>query len=201
MLRIIPRTLTILRHLAIRSRNILRSSQTLVSSHLLLKLQGTKNFSGPKMYIATRDTDQCGSTPLHVDATCAVNILAYSHSDGSGNSGARWLIFRREDIAELREYLQGAQRRPTDDPIHTRSVFVTNDMLQELANRGVIPYRIHQRPGEAVFIPAGCAHQVSAPMSKSHIVKHADSLSGQQRSCLHQDCHRFPVHRGYSCHA
>ncbi|KAK9448712.1 uncharacterized protein V1518DRAFT_417990 [Limtongia smithiae] len=49
----------------------------------------------------------------------------------------------------------------TDDPIHRQFFYLTDPELKLLRERyGVLPYRIWQKPGDAVFIPAGCAHQV-----------------------------------------
>src|SRR5215471_15649293 len=48
------------------------------------------------------------------------------------------------------------------DPIHSQSIYLTPRMLDTLATKYAIhPFTILQHPGEAVFIPAGCAHQVS----------------------------------------
>ncbi|KAK9477221.1 hypothetical protein V1514DRAFT_283499, partial [Lipomyces japonicus] len=49
----------------------------------------------------------------------------------------------------------------TDDPIHRQIFYLTDPELILLRKRtGVMPFRIWQKPGDAVFIPAGCAHQV-----------------------------------------
>lgn len=48
------------------------------------------------------------------------------------------------------------------DAIHSQSISFTPDMLVRLEKEcAVKPYTIQQKMGEAVFIPAGCAHQVS----------------------------------------
>ncbi|SCZ90639.1 BZ3500_MvSof-1268-A1-R1_Chr1-3g02118 [Microbotryum saponariae] len=48
-----------------------------------------------------------------------------------------------------------------NSPIHSQLVFLDQDLRTQLfKSKGVKPFRIWQRPGEAVFIPAGCAHQV-----------------------------------------
>ncbi|KAI0650954.1 hypothetical protein C8Q79DRAFT_998671 [Trametes meyenii] len=115
---------------------------------------------GPKMYLATRDIDGVGSTPLHLDVTSAVNILVYA-SDGKP-SGALWHIFLPEDLDALREYLRSlSQDTPHMDLIQARTVYLTPSMLDDLALRGIRPFRVQQQCGEAIFIPAGCAHQVS----------------------------------------
>ena len=47
------------------------------------------------------------------------------------------------------------------DPIHAQRFYLDKALLGELyRDWGVVSHRIYQRPGEVVFIPAGCAHQV-----------------------------------------
>ena len=46
-------------------------------------------------------------------------------------------------------------------PIHSQQFFLHSGLRVELLKRkGIKPWRIYQKPGQAVFIPAGCAHQV-----------------------------------------
>lgn len=48
-----------------------------------------------------------------------------------------------------------------NDPIHGQQFYLDEELRAELYERtGVRSFRVYQRPGEAVFIPAGCAHQV-----------------------------------------
>jgi [histone H3]-dimethyl-L-lysine9 demethylase len=48
-----------------------------------------------------------------------------------------------------------------NDPIHGQQFYLDEQLREELFQRaGVMSFRVYQRPGEAVFIPAGCAHQV-----------------------------------------
>ncbi|KAI1785997.1 hypothetical protein LXA43DRAFT_898773 [Ganoderma leucocontextum] len=116
---------------------------------------------GPKMYIATRDLYSRGSTALHLDATSAVNILVHVEPDGSEEDGALWHIFSTDDTPNLREYLRQTGNT-SPDPIHAQSTYLTDPMLANLWTQYRIkPYRIVQRYGDAVFIPAGCPHQVS----------------------------------------
>jgi len=49
-----------------------------------------------------------------------------------------------------------------NDPVHGQQFYLDEELRLELfRSKGVKSYRVYQRPGEAVFIPAGCAHQVA----------------------------------------
>ena len=104
-----------------------------------------------------------GSTRLHMDMADAVNIMTYASPCPDGSPGcAAWDLFRAEDSDKLRKFLrkrfQGAFQH---DPIHSQQVYFDSAARRELfKDYGVKSHRIYQRPGEAVFIPAGCAHQV-----------------------------------------
>ncbi|KAI0709976.1 hypothetical protein C8Q76DRAFT_569720, partial [Earliella scabrosa] len=117
---------------------------------------------GPKLYLASQDIGGRGTTLLHKDVSSAVNILTFSSNPTQGAPGARWLIFRPEDSSDLCGYLKmKLQLADNVHPIHSQKCFVTDDMLPELASCGIRPYIIQQRVGDAIFIPAGAAHQVS----------------------------------------
>ncbi|KAF8826368.1 hypothetical protein HHX47_DHR5000049 [Lentinula edodes] len=121
---------------------------------------------GPKMYNAMashQDSGSRGSTRLHMDMADAVNVMTYAADCPDGSTGcAAWDLFSAEDSAKLRGYLK--KKFPgalTMDPIHGQQVYLDETMRKELAEEwGVYSFRVYQRPGEAVFIPAGCAHQV-----------------------------------------
>ncbi|KAJ3340719.1 Lysine-specific demethylase 3B [Gonapodya sp. JEL0774] len=56
---------------------------------------------------------------------------------------------------------QARKARPTGMAIHDQGVYLTSPMLQQLAmTHNVRSLRIYQRPGDAVIVPAGWAHQV-----------------------------------------
>ncbi|KAI0689322.1 hypothetical protein C8T65DRAFT_588767 [Cerioporus squamosus] len=123
---------------------------------------------GPKIYNAyasAMDDKHKGSTRLHLDVADAVNIMTYAGMTSTGTSGfATWHIFRRDDRTAIRKYLTRRKRRSrkAGDPIHNQDTYLTPGMLQKLGEEyGVQPYVVQQYPGDAVFIPAGCPHQVS----------------------------------------
>lgn len=89
-----------------------------------------------------------------------------------GGAGAVWDIWRREDLNALRGYLtahaseflhneQPVCGATLDDVIHSQ-VFYLNDSHRASLKKetGVEAWHFEQHQGEAVYIPAGCAHQV-----------------------------------------
>jgi hypothetical protein len=120
-------------------------------------------FAGPKMYNAhgSKQGNRHGSTNLHMDLTDAVNVMVWA-AEKSGKPGyAVWHIFTSDVSDMLRKFLREEGCTGSGDPIHSQTVYLTPIMLQRLATKYCVrPYTIHQHPGEAVYIPAGCAHQV-----------------------------------------
>ncbi|KAI0715183.1 hypothetical protein C8Q76DRAFT_768217 [Earliella scabrosa] len=121
---------------------------------------------GPKLYCALGsvvDDVHSGSTRLHLDMSDAVNILTYASTTYDGSAGhATWHIFAPEDSKSIRAFLRARHDARDGDPIHNQEYYLTPSMLRELeAQYSVRPYTIRQRVGQAVFIPAGCAHQVA----------------------------------------
>ncbi|GAA5904265.1 hypothetical protein JCM8208_006820 [Rhodotorula glutinis] len=127
---------------------------------------------GPKGYFSEISDDGeggNGSTKLHT-----VNILMWASDMPDRSPGvAVWDLYAAEDADKLRDFLYGhiaklegwkdadEARRRVDDPIHTQRIFLSSPLRAALlASHGVRSFRILQRPNEAVFIPAGCAHQV-----------------------------------------
>ena len=106
-----------------------------------------------------------GTTRLHMDAADAINIMTFASPCPDGSDGcAVWDIFKYEDSSWIREYIQAnitLDEEEFIDPIHSQHIYLDDDMRKELYEcTGVCSYRIYQRPGDAIFIPAGCAHQV-----------------------------------------
>ncbi|KAH7105325.1 Clavaminate synthase-like protein [Auriculariales sp. MPI-PUGE-AT-0066] len=137
-----------------------------ISSHFPFNSVGPD--LGPKMYNAfasNLDPGSKGSTRLHMDVADAVNMMQYCEPrpDG-GDGGAVWDIFAAEDTPKIRNFLKTlstGKHQTTIDPIHGQTHYLDSGLMQQLYDEeGVTSYRIFQRPGQAVFIPAGCAHQV-----------------------------------------
>ncbi|CAL8078522.1 unnamed protein product [Calicophoron daubneyi] len=88
--------------------------------------------------------------------------------DDVGPPGALWHIFLPGDMPALREFLTqvreeetGAPLEPGNDPIHDQLFYLDQPLLDRLyACTGVLPVTIVQFYGDAIFIPAGSAHQV-----------------------------------------
>ncbi|KAA1479127.1 hypothetical protein DENSPDRAFT_109473 [Dentipellis sp. KUC8613] len=122
---------------------------------------------GPKMYNAFATVfggKHGGSTFAHLDMTDAVNLMVWSApTQDEKEGGALWHIFRREDNDIISSFLRDSGlASPDDGPVLAHAVYLTADILDRLEREcNVKPWTIIQRVGEAVFIPAGCLHQVS----------------------------------------
>ncbi len=135
---------------------------------------------------ASSDTPNSkGSTRLHMDMADAVNTMVYASPSEDGVPGcAAWDIYRAEDSHKIREFLKKWHTgHPTStaasggaggasgsgasvvmlshDPIHSQHFYLDSVMRKKLwEEKKVKSWRIYQKEGEAVFIPAGGAHQV-----------------------------------------
>ncbi|KAH9938513.1 uncharacterized protein B0H18DRAFT_967503 [Fomitopsis serialis] len=121
---------------------------------------------GPKMYNAMASFESNGSkgsTRLHMDMADAVNVMLYAAPTPDGRPGcAAWDLFKAEDATKLRKYMRKKFKGQFQhDPIHSQQFYLDSELREELFKEyGVKSHRVLQKPGEAVFIPAGCAHQV-----------------------------------------
>ncbi|KAF8294488.1 hypothetical protein DL93DRAFT_831903 [Clavulina sp. PMI_390] len=131
-------------------------------------LNGVVPDLGPKGYSAfqaSEDPKDLGTTRLHMDIADAVNIMTYASRRRDGSPGfAIWDIYHAEDSQAIRDFLRGefSNIAAHEDPIHSQHYYLDAALREKLWNtKGVKAWRIEQLPGHAVFIPAGCAHQVS----------------------------------------
>jgi lysine-specific demethylase 3 len=137
---------------------------------------------------SSQEAGSKGSTRLHMDMADAFNVMLYASSCADGSPGyAAWDLYRAEDSDKIREFLRkkftsgsaavtNGRPLPTQaekaaalqnqaiaihDPIHSQHFYLDVELRRQLWEEyEVKSYRIYQRPGEGVFIPAGCAHQV-----------------------------------------
>jgi len=131
-----------------------------------------------------------GHPNLHCDVSDAVNVMVDVGFDdeaeydefgkGSGGDGllhdtelgdlrnqhgAIWDIYRWEDTEPILSLLHAVARERdieiTNNPIHDQLFYLDDVLRSRLREQyGVKGWRFIQRRGDAIFIPAGCPHQV-----------------------------------------
>ncbi|CAJ2630929.1 unnamed protein product [Trifolium pratense] len=105
------------------------------------------------------------------DGETNVGVLDNSLSCGDSLDGALWDIFRREDVPKLEEYLKKHFRefrhvhysplKQVIHPVHDQTFYLTPEHKRKLKEEyGIESWTFIQKLGDAVFIPAGCPHQV-----------------------------------------
>jgi lysine-specific demethylase 3 len=135
-------------------------------------------------------TNKGGHTNLHCDVSDAVNVMVdvgfddeqeYDHDEDArkdahllrdselgdlrNQHGAIWDIYRWEDTDAILGLLHAVARERdveiTNNPIHDQLFYLDEALRRRLRDQyGVRGWRFVQRHGDAIFIPAGCPHQV-----------------------------------------
>jgi lysine-specific demethylase 3 len=109
-----------------------------------------------------QDDNHHGSTRLHLDLTDTVNVMIWA-ANLDGESGyAVWHIFAASDLPYLRQFLsEEGIFKGKGDSVHSQTICMTPALLQRLFNNYCVRlYVVNQDVGHAVYIPAGCTHQV-----------------------------------------
>ncbi|XP_052186263.1 lysine-specific demethylase JMJ27-like [Diospyros lotus] len=115
--------------------------------------------------VGNKDIQQEGANLVLVNDTIQSN-----NPSNVAQGGAVWDIFRRQDVPKLTEYLMKHQKEfhinncplnSVDHPIHDQTFYLNERHKKQLKEEyNVEPWTFEQYLGEAVFIPAGCPHQV-----------------------------------------
>ncbi|KRY48017.1 Lysine-specific demethylase 3A [Trichinella britovi] len=76
--------------------------------------------------------------------------------------GALWTVYKPSDSEKIRRYINSFSKLPVVyyDPIHDGTCYLNATARADLVKRGVQPIMFLQMRNDAVFIPAGAAHQV-----------------------------------------
>ena len=127
-------------------------------------------------------------------------------TEGGPTAGAVWDLWAAEDEPKLSAFLwklaceesgEDKARTIIGHPIHDANVYLNAAMRRRLwVEEGVRGYRFVQRQGEAVFIPAGCPHQVFNLRSSIKVAE--DFVSPEHiRHCLRltEQARRRPARR------
>jgi len=110
-----------------------------------------------------------GTTRIRMDNTDSLHLMQHAtarpcvpSSPAAQRIGAVWDIFATTDTPVLRRFLRKTQRAAKADPVREEKRYLDNAMMRRLfEEEGLVSWRVVQRPGDAVIVPAGCAYQVS----------------------------------------
>jgi len=131
-----------------------------------------------KVIISKEDNPTQPAVSTSVESIQEQKLDAPKETDGNTNErskavhgGAVWDIFRREDVPKLIQFLKRHEHEfrhfnnePLESvihPIHDQTMFLSDSQKKQLKEEfDIEPWTFEQHLGEAVFIPAGCPHQV-----------------------------------------
>ncbi|KAL3630282.1 hypothetical protein CASFOL_023266 [Castilleja foliolosa] len=133
-------------------------------------LDGSNSINETNQLIAS---DSTNGNPLNQESAAKATVDESNIPESSGDceGGALWDIFRRQDVPKLEEYVRkhfkefrhiyGNPLPQVVHAIHDQTVYLTMEHKRRLKEEyGIEPWSFIQKLGDAVFIPAGCPHQV-----------------------------------------
>lgn len=151
---------------------------------------------GPKLFISygSDESGRTGKTNLHCDMTDAVNVMYYADDDTSVAApvaSALWHIFPYESFKKVCSFIAGHKEIGSLHPILDHAFYLDEGDLKALEREcGVVPFTVHQNPGDTVYIPAGCAHQVKNYSNSIKCAFDFVSPENADRSVYISDCFR-----------
>lgn len=119
-------------------------------------------------YFMTKpDLNDEGSTKCHIDRSGATNIMLYGDTTNIDTCAAEWFLFPESCIPFIYQVLRKGglvtECHPGSEAQYLlqQNFFMDADMRHEVMQlSGKSYWRIEQCPGDAVFIPPRCPHQV-----------------------------------------
>ncbi|KAK9063146.1 hypothetical protein SSX86_017016 [Deinandra increscens subsp. villosa] len=144
-----------------------------------LNINGSQDKMVDSLNPLTLGTTESNKNELDINVSCPEENAdededipqSDDHDSDIEYGGALWDIFRRQDVPKLTEYIKkhqkefrGINNAPVGSvvhPIHDQTFYFDEKHKKRLKEEfGVEPWTFEQYLGEAVFIPAGCPHQV-----------------------------------------
>jgi lysine-specific demethylase 3 len=103
------------------------------------------------------------STELHINNVDMLNLITYTAQDFNGQTGcAVWDIFSPQDGNKIRQFLRDTLGLRGPDRLRAGKKLYLDPAARHALSQRVQSYRVEQRVGDAVLIPAGCVYQASS---------------------------------------